>query len=81
MAQKAGPSLPLLSEEELKELLIQYGIPDGPDLTVAKTAYFLGKHLLEQHQYEGAKFCLTIAYDLTGLDEIREILESVSGES
>ena len=42
-------------------------------------AYSYGKHFLEEKEYNGARYCLGIAYELTDDKSIKEILATIPG--
>ena len=73
-----------IAEEEVKQLSVNevralsetYEFPLGADKLVLNLAYQMGKHRLETNQ-PGAEYFLTIAYDFTHDEEIRDMLDSI----
>ena len=65
--------------KDLEEYAKRYGFPIGADKEIVELAYSYGKHFLEVKEYEGAKYCLGIAYELTGDEEVKKVLNSMPG--
>ena len=65
------------SMEDFEEYSKKYGFPIGADGDVVGLAYNYGKHFLEDKEYEGAKYCLGIAYELTNAEDIKKILDGI----
>ncbi len=65
------------SMKDLGEYSEKYGFPIGADREVVDLAYYYGKQFLESKEYEGAKYCLGIAYELTVDETIKEMLASI----
>ncbi len=55
----------------------KYGFPIGADDVVVGLAYDYGKRFLEEKEYEGAKYCLGIAYELTDDENVKKILATI----
>ena len=65
------------SFEEFKTTAEQYGFSVGPDRDVIGLSYNYGKHFFENHEQEAARYYLTIAYDLTGILQIKDMLDKL----
>ena len=65
------------SMKDFEEYSKQYGFPLGADNEVVELAYNYGKRFLEEKEYEGAKYCLGIAYELTDDEGIKEMLATI----
>lgn len=65
------------SMKEFEEYSKKYGFPIGADDDVVGLAYNYGKHFLEEKEYEGAKYCFGIAYELTNDESIKRILDTI----
>lgn len=63
--------------EELEEIASTYGFPIGPDKDVLGLSYTYGIHFKEQGEKKGAKYCLSIFYDLTEAPEVKELIDSL----
>ena len=63
--------------KDFEEYSKQYGFPLGADNEVVELAYNYGKSFLEEKEYEGAKYCLGIAYELTDDEGIKEMLAAI----
>ena len=55
----------------------KYGFPIGADDDIVGLAYNYGKHFLKEGEFEGAKYCLGIAYELTEDESIKKILAEI----
>lgn len=66
--------------DELNAIAEKNGFPMGPDKTVLQTAYAYGKHFMDKKMIDATRYCFEILYDLTGDEEIKELLEKISGE-
>ena len=66
--------------DELNAIAEKNGFPMGPDKTVLQTAYAYGKHFMDKKMIDAARYCFEILYDLTGDEEIKELLEKIPGE-
>jgi tetratricopeptide (TPR) repeat protein len=65
------------SIDQAREYREKYGFPIGADEDVIGLAVSYGKHFLEQGALNAAKYFLSIAYDLTGSDDILKIIEQL----
>jgi tetratricopeptide (TPR) repeat protein len=65
------------SIDQAREYGEKYGFPIGADEDVIGLAVSYGKHFLEQGALNAAKYFLSIAYDLTGSDDILNIIEQL----
>ena len=65
------------SMKDFEEYSKKYGFPIGADNDVIGLAYNYGKRFLEDKEYEGAKYCLGIAYELTEDEEIKKVLDTI----
>ena len=65
----AEPSL-----EEVMEYGIRYGFPIGADDDIVGLSLSYGKEFLDQNEPDTARYFLSIAYDLTGREEIAEMM-------
>jgi len=72
-----GGNIDLPSEEEAKNIAFQYGFPLGANDDVIGIAYSLGKKYLESGELGGAKYYLSIAYELTEAEEIKKMLDII----
>jgi len=79
--QNAGPDFSLPSNEEIEDIAKQYNIPLGADRDVVGIAISLGEQFEKEGNVEYARYFLGIAYDLTGIDEIKERLDSLPEET
>jgi len=70
-------TIELPSEAEAKNVAFQYGFPLGANDDVIGIAYSLGKKYLENGEMDGAKYYLSIAYELTEADEIKTMLDII----
>ena len=69
--------IPEPSIEEVKEYGKKYGFPLGADKDILGISYSYGKHFLEQNKPNAARYFLSITYDLTGNQSIKEIIEKL----
>jgi len=65
------------SMQDLDEYSKKYGFPIGADNEIVGLAFNYGKQYLEAKEYEGAKYCLNITYELIGDESIKEMLASI----
>ncbi len=77
--QKAG-DVGQASAEEMRTIAEKYGFPLGPHDDVLGLAYSYGKHFCDEKDADGARYCLTIVYELTGADEIKQMIDALPGE-
>ena len=75
--QKAGENFSLPSIEELREYSERYGFPLGADEGVVSVAVEFGRRSAQSGQTDAAKYFFGIAYDLTGNDDLKEILDGL----
>ena len=75
--QKAGENFSLPTPEDVKRFAEQYKFPLGADEDVVGIAVELGKHAFKNGQLDAAKYFFGIAYDLTNVDELKEILDTL----
>lgn len=79
--QNAGTDFSLPSNEEIGDIAKQYNIPLGADRDVVGIAISLGEQFEKEGNVEYARYFLGIAYDLTGIDEIKECLDALPEEA
>jgi len=70
--QKTGRIIPPPSMEEYKKISEKYGFPVRVHPDILPLAFAYGNQLKENGDYEGARYCWQIVYDLTGAEEIKE---------
>ena len=68
---------PEFTFEQVENYSEKYGFPLGPDKDIVGLAIAYGKHFLNSMETEGARYCLTIAYELTKDKSIAEILKKL----
>lgn len=73
--------IPQPSIEQAREYGEKYGFPIGADDDVLGLAISHGKHFMEQGAANGARYFLAIAYDLTGSEEILNVIEQLPQET
>lgn len=78
--QQAGSEFTLPTSEEIKEYFRQYNIPLGADDDVIGIALAFGQQSKEQGQYDYARYFYGIAYELTGIDDFKNILDDIPKE-
>ena len=76
----AGFSMPT-SEEEIEKYARQYHIPMGANQDVIGIAMYFGEQSEKGGQIDAAKYFYSIAYDLTGFDEIKERIDALPQEA
>lgn len=69
------------SIEQAREYGEKYGFPIGADDDVLGLSISYGKHFLEQNASNAAGYFLSIAYDLTGNEELAKMIERLPKES
>lgn len=79
--QKAGDDFSMPSNEEIVDVVKQYNIPLGADRDVVGIAIGIGEDSEKDGQIAAAKYFYDIAYDLTGIDEIKERLDALPEEA
>lgn len=77
IAQRNGGSLPSVEPADLEGFAKEHGFPTGPDTAVLGLAYSYGMHFIRTGRPAGARYCLTILYDLTGDETVRKVLDSI----
>ena len=65
------------SMEDFKEYSEKYGFPNGANEEVLGLAYNYGMRFLKEEEYDGAKYCLGIAYELTDDEKLKNILATI----
>ena len=78
--QQAASNFTLPSPEEIQEEFRQHNIPLGADKDVVGIAIVFGEQQKEQKQYDYARYFYGIAYELTGMDELKKILDEMPQE-
>ena len=63
----------------MKRYSAQYGFPMGADKDVLGIAHAYGTGFLKDGNDEGARYCLSILYELTQDEEVKKIIESIPG--
>lgn len=79
--QNADDSFSMPSNEEIINNAKRYNIPIGADRDVVGIAVSIGQESEKHGQINAAKYFYSIAYDLTGLDEIKQMLEGLPEEA
>lgn len=67
------------SEEQLHQYADKYDFPLGASSDVLSLAYSYGKHMLDDKEFEKARYFLEIVYGLTDDEEVKSLLVSLSG--
>lgn len=75
--QKAGKNFPLPSIEKIKKYSEKYGFPFGADEDVVGLAVEFGRRSAQDKQPQAAKYFFSIAYDLTGNEQIKKFLDDL----
>lgn len=78
--QNAGAGFSMPSDEEIVDVVKQYNIPLGADRDVVGIAISIGEDSEKAGQIAVAKYFYDIAYDLTGIDEIKDRLDALPEE-
>ena len=78
--QQADSNFTPPTPEETREYFQQYNIPLGADDDVISIAVTFGHQSKEQGQHDYARYFYSIAYELTGMDEFKEILDELPQE-
>lgn len=63
--------------DDMKRYSAQYGFPMGADKDVLGMAHAYGTSFLKDKNYDGARYCLDILYELTGDEEVKKMIESI----
>ena len=64
--------------EDIKKYSEKYGFPIGADKDVLSIAYTYGMHFLPQGETKAARYYLSIFYELTQDNEIKNLLNLIS---
>ena len=75
--EMAGDAYKEPTMEEFKIIAEKHGFPTGADPDVLGIAYTYGKHCLDEGQNEAAGYFLSIVYDLTDDESIKELLDKI----
>lgn len=75
--RKAGRQIPPPSQEAFESFGQQYGFPVHPSEDILGLSYAYGKHFAEQGNSEGARYFWTVFYELTGNEEIKQMIDSL----
>lgn len=75
--QKTNGSIKEPTLTELKAIAQEYGFPVGADRDVLGLAYAYGKHFFEAKQFDGARYFLSILYELTDDEEIKKMIDQI----
>jgi len=75
--QVSGKQIPQFSYDEVKKLLESNGIQPEVNPLILSIAYGLGKMTAEEGNVEAAQFFLSILYDLTHDEEIKEMMDNL----
>lgn len=78
IASKAKDKVHDPSREEMEKFSNQYGFP--LNLAPSYISYTFGKEALEHKNFKLAQYLLEIAYDLTEIEEIKQMLETIPVE-
>ena len=73
--QTTNGTAELPSPEELHAIAEKHGFPMGADQDVLGIAFAIGRNAIEQGHLDAAKYFLTIAYDLTSAEEVKNLLD------
>ena len=79
--QSAGADFSMPSNEEVKTYAKQYNIPLGADRDVVGISIAIGEQSEKAGQLAAAKYFYSIAYDLTGIDELKGRLDALQKET
>ena len=80
ISSATGGKIPEPTIEQVREYGEKYGFPIGADGDILGLSISYGKHFLEENVPNAARYFLSIAYDLTGEESIREIIEKLPEE-
>ena len=75
--EKAGKKVEWPKIEEIKDICQKHDIPFGANTNVAAIAYRYGKYLLDEKNFDYAKYFLEIAYSMIQAPEIKKMLDSL----
>ena len=65
------------TQQEMNTFSEKKGFPLGPDDDVFGLSFTYGNQMMKEGQNKVARYFLSIAYDLTGDREIRELIDSL----
>ncbi len=75
--EKTGGRFDVPSRETMEGYAEKYGFPVGADREIVGIAVQYGHHFIGKGNFEMARYFLSIAYDLTEDDTIKEVLEHI----
>jgi len=71
------PTIPKPSEEQILSVFKKNNIQYGVDENLYKIIYTLGRALEAEKEYERAKFCYKVLFELTDKKEFKELIEKM----
>lgn len=77
----ANKNFELVDFDKMQEILDKYHIPLGADSDIVSLAYTFAKEKLSDGRYDEAKYFAKIGYELTDLEEFKEILDNVDSKT
>lgn len=77
ISQKTNGKLPKLNFDEITKIAEKYNFPPYVDSDVLNIAFGFGKKCMEEKIYGNARYLFSIVYDLTGDDDVKEILNEI----
>jgi len=75
--KKAGRPIPMLSQDQIKEMFKKNDIPFGPDQTVMDLAFWYGTQAEKDKKYNAAWFFYSILYGITYDEEIWKRMDNL----
>lgn len=77
LKQALGDETPDFSIKEMQEMFDSNGIEPGPDSKTIGIIYRVGQLMMEDKDYELAKDCFSIVYDITQEEQLGRLLEEM----
>lgn len=74
---KTNGAYKLPTQEEAEKIANKHGFPLGVDSEVLSVALSLGMNCLKDNQLDGVKYFMGIAYELTGDEEIKKLIDGL----
>ena len=65
--------------DDMQRYSTQYGFPMGADKDVLGMAHAYGTSFLKENNFDGARYCFDILYELTGDEEVKKLIDSIPG--
>lgn len=78
--QRAGKDIEV-KIDDFRETGKKYGFPVGADENVIRLAYAHGKHFFEKKDPVAARYYLSILYDLTDDERVKEMIDQLPNEN